>query len=253
MQVCSLGSGSRGNATLIYVADQRLLVDCGFGLKETISRLESVGCSPNQLDALLVTHEHADHAAGVESLAAKFDIPVYMTSGTSDAWRSRGRVAARVIRAGQEFSIGEADILPVAVPHDAREPVQFIFRSGSIKFGLLTDLGSLTPHVVAAYSDCTALFIEANHDRKMLEDGPYPAALKSRVGGAWGHLSNLQAAELIKQINENNSLKKLIVGHISQQNNALDKVADVLEPVSRDLDQVVYATQDTPLSWVDVS
>lgn len=253
MQICSLGSGSRGNATLIHLADQLLLVDCGFGLKETIARVKSVGCEVEKISALLVTHEHGDHVSGVESLAAKFDIPVYMTNGTSNSWKSRGRVTAKPIRAGEEFTIGDVKIEPVAVPHDAREPVQFVFRFESIKLGVLTDLGSLTPHVVAAYSDCTALFVEANHDKRMLEKGPYPAPLKNRVGGAWGHLNNLQTAELIRQINSSNKLRQLIVGHISEQNNSTERVAEALEPVVQDLHQLVYATQDTPLSWVDIS
>jgi len=253
VQICSLGSGSRGNATLIRLADQLLLIDCGFGLKDTIARLQSVGCEPENLSAVLVTHEHSDHVSGVEPLAAKFNIPVYMTEGTSRSWKSRGRVTAIPIRAGQEITLGGVKILPVAVPHDAREPVQFVFRFGSIKFGVLTDLGSLTAHVVEAYSDCTALFVEANHDREMLTKGSYPASLKRRVAGDWGHLNNLQTAALIKKINRNKKLNQLIVGHISQQNNSLQLVTEALEPVCQDLNQVVYAAQESPLSWVGLS
>ncbi len=253
MQICSLGSGSRGNATLIRLADQLLLVDCGFGLKDTIARLKSVGCEVENLSAVLVTHEHGDHVSGVEALAAKFDIPVYMTDGTARSWKSRGRVTAIPIRAGEEITLGDVKILPVAVPHDAREPVQFVFRSGSIKFGVLTDLGSITAHVVDAYADCTALFIEANHDSEMLEKGPYPASLRRRVAGNWGHLNNFQTAELITKINRNKKLNQLIVGHISQQNNSLELVTETLEPVCQDLNQVVYAAQESPLSWIVLS
>lgn len=253
MSICSLGSGSRGNATLLHLSDKTILIDCGFGLKETISRLNAVGCAPDDIDAILVTHEHADHIHGVESFSAKFNIPVYMTAGTKQFWRSRGRVEPKIVSAGHEFFVGAVRVFPVAVPHDAREPVQFVFCHESLKVGVLTDLGSLTPHVVEAYLDCDALLVEANHDLDMLAKGPYPNALKKRVSGAWGHLNNFQTAELIKSINSNGKLKTLVVGHISQQNNLAELAESALASVVESISTVVYASQDQPLDWVEFS
>lgn len=250
MQLSSLGSGSRGNATVVELADQTILVDCGFGLKDAIRRLELIGRSPQDLSAILVTHEHSDHISGVESLAAKYAIPVYMTAGTRRSWRSRGRVEPNLICADQIIVLGDVEVRPVSVPHDAREPVQFVFEFSGFKLGILTDLGSLTPHLVDAYLDCNALLIEANHDLEMIANGPYPESLKRRVQGAWGHLNNLQTAELVRRINENNRLEHLVIGHISQQNNTPELAANALEDVTRNIARVIYAGQETPLDWV---
>lgn len=253
MQLSSLGSGSKGNATVLNMGGLTLMIDCGFGLKDTVSRLESIDRMPDEVDAILVTHEHTDHISGVEALAARFGIPVYMTKGTSNSWKSRGRVVPNVISAEQKFTIGKVEVLPVAVPHDAREPVQFVFCHAKSKVGVLTDLGSLTPHVVDAYTDCHALLVEANHDLEMLSNGPYPASLKRRVAGPWGHLNNQQTAELVNLVNVNKRLKHLIVGHISQQNNLSELAADALDASIQSLDQVLYASQDKPMNWVDFS
>lgn len=253
MRLSSLGSGSRGNATLVEVDGQTLMIDCGFGLKETASRLAIVDRNPAQIDAILVTHEHGDHISGVEAVAAKFDIPVYMSRGTFSSWKSRGRVEPILIIPDQRFAIGSIEILPVAVPHDAREPVQFVFESSGRKIGVLTDLGSITPHLVQAYTDCHALLVEANHDLQMLANGQYPASLKKRVSGAWGHLNNSQTVELINRVNMNQQLQHLIIGHISQQNNSLELAKSALGDTVRSLKNVVYAAQDEPMSWIDVS
>ena len=252
MRLASLGSGSKGNATLLDIGGTTIMIDCGFSLKTTIARLSSLGLDASDLDAVLVTHEHSDHIQGVERLVSKYDIPVYMTAGTFNAWKKKGQVMPTLIHAGERFTIGALDVCPVAVPHDAREPVQFVLRQETTKVGVLTDLGTVTPHVVQQYADCHALFVEANHDLEMLNSGPYPPSLKRRVSGEWGHLNNQQSADLVRQVIKNGVLKHLVVGHISQKNNHSELAAQAMDSVVASLQQVRYATQEEPLDWVDI-
>ena len=149
----------------------------------------------------------------------------------------------------QPFQVGGVDVLPVAVPHDAREPVQFVFNYAGLKLGVLTDLGHISSHVLECYQGCDGLLVEANHDPVMLADGPYPYTLKQRVGGNWGHLNNEQAAGLLKAL-EPRSLQALVVGHISQQNNALSVVQEVIEPLATEVPNVIYASQDDCVDWL---
>lgn len=252
MRIAALGSGSKGNAVLLQTPATTLMVDCGFGIRETEKRLADIGLSPSELFALLVTHEHHDHIYGVESLAARYSLPVYMTEGTYRAWKHKGRVEPRILRAGEALNLGDVKIVPVAVPHDAREPVQFVFSCGDLKAGILTDLGSLTPHVVDAYDGCHALLVEANHDPGMLRNGPYPPSLKRRVGGNWGHLNNDQTAEFIARVNHSGLLKNLIVGHISEKNNQVDLAAQALKAQLETIEQVIFASQDQALDWIEL-
>lgn len=227
------------------------MVDCGFGLKETIRRLAVLEIEPGQIDAILVTHEHQDHISGVESFAAKFGTSVYMTEGTARVWKSRGRVTPELIRADQHFSIGPIEVKPVAVPHDAREPVQFVFQCEDRKVGVLTDLGSFTRHVCDAYKGCQTLLIEANHDVDMLQNGAYPFSLKRRVAGNWGHLNNRQTAEFVAYVDAEQSLDNLIIGHISEQNNHIELVVSALELADISIEKTVFARQGSPLDWID--
>jgi len=228
------------------------MIDCGFGVKDTVKRLSSLGLEPEHITAILITHEHADHISGVEAFAHRFKIPVYMSEGTCLAWRSKGRVTPKLISAGTNFFIDGVEIHPIAVPHDAREPVQFVFQQSETKVGVLTDLGTVTSHVVSSYLDCQALLVEANHDVDMLANGPYPYSLKQRVSGPWGHLNNSQAAELLQRININGCLKHLVIGHISQKNNSSELAAAVIHEQTKNVDQVFYAEQDKPLGWIDI-
>lgn len=228
------------------------MVDCGFGLKETIRRLAELDVQPQQIDAILVTHEHQDHISGVESLAAKFDLRVYMTEGTARVWKSRGRVTPEIIRSGKDFLIGDVQVQPVAVPHDAREPVQFILSYSDQKVGILTDLGSLTRHIYDAYKSCQTLLVEANHDLVMLQNGSYPASLKRRVSGNWGHLNNMQTADFLAKIFSHGLLKKVIIGHISEQNNQVELVRSAFEVNSIPIAEVTFASQGEPLAWLNL-
>ncbi|WNO09810.1 MBL fold metallo-hydrolase [Teredinibacter sp. KSP-S5-2] len=249
MKLASLGSGSSGNATLIASAKTTVIVDCGFGLKDTEQRLARMGVNPLEVHALLVTHEHSDHAKGVGPFARKYKLPVFMTEGT---WLSRdmGRIPSlHKIRDGEAFTVGDLSITPVAVPHDAREPVQYTFCCGEKKCGVITDLGSVTPHVVEAFSGCHGLLVEANHDLDMLARGPYPPSLKARVASHWGHLNNIQTANLLGQL-LCPELQTVVIGHISQKNNSIECAKLALKEVTDQIEQVYYANQDEGIAWV---
>ena len=252
MQFSSLGSGSKGNGTLVKHDDCLLLVDCGFTLKETTRRLARLGVTPEALDAVIVTHEHGDHIGGVGPLARKYKVPVYMTPGTSRA-RDIGQLPTlELIKNYQAFSIKSIEITPVAVPHDAAEPAQYVFASHSARLGILTDLGSITPHVEMHYHCCDGLILEANHDPLMLASGQYPLSLKQRVGGAWGHLSNRQAAEFLKRV-DCSRLQKLVVAHISQQNNTLELAREAFSDSQFASGDIHYACQDEGFDWMTLS
>lgn len=252
MRLASLGSGSRGNATLVEWSGGTLLIDCGFSVKETCARLERLGKLGTDLSAILVTHEHADHIKGVGALARRFNLPVYMTPGTFHS-RDLGKLPQlHLIEAYQSFELAGLTVEPVAVPHDAREPAQFILTSKGIRFGVLTDLGTVSPHVEDMYQNCDALLLEANHDPMMLASGPYPASLKARVGGPWGHLSNQQAAGFLARV-DCARLQYLVVAHISQKNNTLERAREALQPVTANIAEVIYACQDEGFGWLSLT
>lgn len=258
LRFASLGSGSRGNALVVAAGGTRLLVDNGFGLRETTRRLERLGMAPTDLSAILVTHEHSDHASGVAPLAARYALPVYLTAGTKKAMEARGQfdglaVECRRLVRGQVFACGDLAVLPVRVPHDAAEPCQFVFEYEGGRFGMLTDLGSLTPQVVEAYAQCDALFLECNHDARMLAEGPYPPSLRSRVGGDFGHLGNAQAAQLLAQV-DRRRLATLVIGHLSEKNNRADLARRVAaEAVGWNESDVFVASQAEGHGWLSVN
>lgn len=251
LRFASLGSGSRGNSTLVEWSAGTLLVDCGFSVKETALRLERLGKRPEDLTAIVVTHEHADHIKGVAPLARRYGLPVYMTPGTYQS-RDLGELPdLRLIESYAAFELDRLRVIPVAVPHDAREPAQFIFEHGETRLGVLTDLGSITAHVEAHFQNLDAMVLEANHDPFMLASGPYPPSLKQRVGGLWGHLSNQQAAGFLQRFNCAR-LQHLVVAHISQQNNSLELAQAALAPVTAEVRQITFACQNQGFDWLSV-
>ncbi|HSC47246.1 MAG TPA: MBL fold metallo-hydrolase [Gammaproteobacteria bacterium] len=253
MRFASLGSGSRGNATLVQAGRTTVMVDCGFSISETEARLGRLGVTPGELAAILVTHEHSDHASGVGRFAARHGIAVRCTGGTRAACLKLGFEAAEPFDSHEAFEIGDLKIIPVTVPHDAREPVQFLFDAGAHRFGLLTDVGSLTPYIRRMYSGCGALLLECNHDRDMLENGPYPPSLKARVGGPLGHLSNDQAGELLRGL-DTQWLQHLVAAHLSEKNNTPELARNALaEAVDCDPDWIQIAAQDSGLDWREIS
>ncbi|WP_114417243.1 MBL fold metallo-hydrolase [Marinospirillum perlucidum] len=254
LRFASLGSGSKGNATLVESGSTRVLIDCGFSLKETKRRLEQQGVAPETLTAVLVTHEHADHINGVGALCRRYQLPLYTTPGTRLSGRLGNQLPDwRAIHPEHPFAVGDLEIWPVTVPHDAREPVQFILGDGARRLGVLTDLGSITPHILRHYRRCQALVLEANHDPQMLAQGPYPPSLKRRVGGDYGHLSNQQAGDLLSQL-EINHLTHLVASHLSEQNNCPQLAVETLAAsLNASSDWICLADQEAGFSWREVS
>lgn len=253
IKFASLGSGSKGNGTLVSCGNTHLLIDCGFAMKETTRRLQRLGLEPKDLTAVLITHEHGDHIGGAGPLARRYQLPLYTTNGTKLSGRFKGEVPDwRPINPEHSFAINDLEVWPVTVPHDAREPVQFVISDGANRLGILTDLGSITPHVVRHYSRCQALVLEANHDPDLLARGPYPAALKRRVGGDFGHLSNQQAADLLTQI-DTEKLTHLVASHLSEQNNDPYLACTTLaEAINTTPDWIALADQDEGFGWRDI-
>jgi phosphoribosyl 1,2-cyclic phosphodiesterase len=251
MRIASLGSGSRGNATLVQYRDTTLLVDNGFSLKQFTRRLERLEIELDAIDAVLLTHEHGDHSGGVERLCARHEIPLWTAVGTARAALSPDFEYQRLV-AGRAVTIGGIEIIPVTVPHDASEPLQFVFHQldNGKRLGILTDTGHITRHIVEAFSSLDALLLEFNYDVGMLASGPYPDMLKQRVGGDLGHLSNEQSLDLLRQIDTNN-LNCLIAGHISQKNNR-SAIVDQLIRNIEDVPVPVLADQEAGFDWISI-
>lgn len=220
MRFACLGSGSEGNALLVEVGQTRILLDCGFSVKETVARLSRFDLEPSDLSAIVVTHEHADHIGGVTRLCRKFDLPVWLSHGSYAYLANLDQAPARcnIIDSHAQFSIGDIEISPFPVPHDAREPVQFVFSDGVRRLGVLTDTGTITPHITHMLSGCDGLVLECNHDRDLLANGAYPPSLKQRVAGRFGHLDNEAAATLLRAM-DTSKLTHIIAAHLSQKNN----------------------------------
>jgi len=247
-----LGSGSRGNGTLIEAGPTLILIDCGFSLSQVKRRLARIGKRPEDLSAIVVTHEHRDHVSGVAALARNHDIAVWATPGTAQA-AGLGEVAGcRVFDSHTPFAVGAVEIMPFPVPHDAREPSQFVFSDGARRVGVLTDVGSLTPHIVECLKGCDALVVECNHDPAMLAAGDYPPSLKERVGGRHGHLNNAQAAELLGCL-ETGKLQHVVAAHLSEKNNRPHLARRALAAVLRcETDWIAVADQEQGLAWREV-
>jgi len=252
VEFASLGSGSKGNGTLIRYAETCLLVDCGFSLKRTRERLAVLGVVPSQIDAILVTHEHSDHIRGVELLARKFDIPVFLTAGTYTADFLDSRHQVSIISESERFRFQDIDIQSIPVSHDARNPCQFIFTANERCLGVLTDVGMITDHLIESYRQCHSLVIEFNYDLDRLRNGAYPEFLKRRVAGDKGHLSNQQACQFIDAVDEDRS-KQIIAAHVSQKNNDPSLVWDLLlGELGYSPSQVEMLDQESGLDWCSV-
>ena len=250
MRFASLGSGSRGNATLVEAGETRLLIDCGYTLREFERRLAALELVGESLTAILVTHEHIDHLRGVGPVARRYGIPVWTAAGTARAAVLPDLPALHVFAShAGAFRIGDIEVSPYAVPHDAREPCQFVFASDGRRLGVLTDTGRITPHIVASLQDIDALLLECNHDSGMLATGSYPPRLRARVGGPFGHLSNGQAAGLLQRI-DHRRLSHLVAGHLSEKNNHPELAQAALLGVCEDLlPRLSTLRQDTVSGW----
>ena len=223
MKFASLGSGSEGNALLISAAsgttETTVMLDCGFAIRETERRLERLGMMPADLSGIVVTHEHQDHVGGVFKFARRHRVPVWLTYGTYQAVRGDCEgVSVHFCRDGDRLAVGDLELVPFTVPHDAREPVQYVASDGRFRLGVLTDAGQATPHLVQALGGCDALVLECNHDRDMLARSNYPPSLRQRIGGPYGHLANDTTADILAAVDKTR-LKTVVGAHLSQQNN----------------------------------
>lgn len=251
MRFASLGSGSRGNALVVESGATRILVDCGFSTRVTLTRLARLGLAPEDIDAVLVTHEHSDHLHGVAGFCGRFGIPVFLTHGTHIALPDAGgRLPEhRLIDSHRPFAINDLHIQPFPVPHDAREPVQFVFSDGDVQLGVLTDCGTVTAHIIAMLKKCDALVLECNHDADLLAASRYPFVLRQRIAGDYGHLGNHQAAELLERI-EQGRLRHVVAAHLSEESNRPKLAAAALaEALNCTADWIGVADQESGCDW----
>lgn len=251
LRFASAGSGSEGNALLVESGATRILIDCGFAIKELRQRLARLHCELASLSAIVVTHEHSDHANGVARLARQLRIPVWLTHGTL---RMLGAhifegIELRILCGGMHVAIGALEVEAFTVPHDAREPVQFVIGDGHHRLGVLTDAGCSTPHIEARLSGCHALVLECNHERELLESGPYPPGLKRRVASRVGHLDNEAAAQILRSI-DCSRLQHIVAAHLSKQNNTPEHARRALgAALNCSTDWIGVANQETGFGW----
>ena len=231
----NLGSGSAGNATVVEALCgtqvSRLLIDCGLSIKELSKRLAQADLNLEDLDAVFVTHEHADHIGHTQQLAKRTALPVWMSRGTALASGVLGwglpNEQLQLVKDGQTLTLGSLQLHPFTVPHDAREPLQLRCSDGASSLGVLTDLGHGSDHVVEALQNCQALLLECNHDSEMLAQSAYPSFLKKRIAGPLGHLSNNESAHLASAL-QHKGLNLLVAAHLSERNNRPDMAQTVL-------------------------
>lgn len=246
LAVCMLASGSKGNAVYLSDGVTSLLIDAGLSGIEIQRRLASKGLRPEDLDAILVSHEHADHVQGVGVLSRRFHLPVYINQGTLDAASGLGKLPnLKAFDCGETFRIGRLSIHPFSLSHDAKDPAGFTIGQNGKKIGLATDLGIATDMVRYHLAGCTFLILEANHDPEMLENGPYPWPLKQRIKGRTGHLSNEGSMELLTEI-RHSRLEHVILAHLSEENNTPDRALQVVgQALLNSGITLSVATQDT--------
>lgn len=225
MELTVLASGSKGNCTYIRGERGALLIDAGLSARETLRRLEAAGGDKSLVEAILVTHEHIDHIRGVDVLARRLGVPVYATGGTLEAFAAKcgkNPVDTRRCRYGEAFSVGDFLVEPFAASHDAREPCGFCVAEGDLRVGCCTDTGTITTAMFDRLASCDAVLLESNHCPDMLENGPYPAYLKSRIRSKRGHLSNPDAARCLQQLA--GRIHMAMLAHVSEINNTPEKV-----------------------------
>jgi phosphoribosyl 1,2-cyclic phosphodiesterase len=221
-----LGSGSKGNCAVLASSQTQVLIDAGLSCRETLRRMHQAGLDPRATRAILITHEHTDHLAGLERLMRVLKVPAYCTEGTLEGWRrylrdlgrERPEQPVEVFAAGRSLTIGDINVLPFTIPHDSLDPVGYSFALEGLKAAIVTDLGCMPANVVDQLRGCDLLMIESNHDLEMLRVGPYPWPVKQRIMSRVGHLSNDALAEFLQQ-QYDGAATYLILAHLSEQNN----------------------------------
>jgi len=248
MRLTVLASGSGGNSILVEAERTRVLVDAGLPPREIAKRIErlATGSRLDDVQAVLVTHEHEDHASGAPALASA-GLTLFCTEGTARVSRWSG---TRQIAAGERTEIGALEVIPVALPHDAEEPVGFVIRAGGGSAGIITDCGHATPEVADAFAGCDILVLETNHDPDLLRTGSYPPFLKRRIGSQFGHLANEDAAELLRMMHRPR-LQVLVLAHLSQMNNRPRLARTVIDKSLKRMGirpRVLVAVQEKPIA-----
>lgn len=270
----NLSSGSTGNATLVEASNRtgkpsRVLVDCGMRLSRLLELLALADVQPTDMDAIFITHEHSDHIGCVMQLASRYSIPVWASRGTHASLQDmQSKLRAKqpthsqlvpgfesLIRIASDtcpIEVGDLLLKPFTVPHDAREPLQLTCSDGAVKLGILTDLGHASRHVIDSLVGCHALLLESNHDEEMLSNSKYPTFLKTRVGGDFGHLSNAQAAEVLRNVMHGN-LRHVSAAHLSQHNNLPSLAQSALSEVLGCMPaEILAACPETGTPWLVV-
>lgn len=253
IRFASLASGSKGNCLVVESGATRVLLDCGLAPRETERRLARLGLRPADVRAVLVTHEHEDHAAHAFAFAALHGLEVCLTYGTraalADAGKTNAEAQVRIIEGRSALALDGLEVRPFTVPHDAREPVQFVLSDGASRLGVLTDIGTPTAHVEATLSGCDALVLECNHDLGMLWSGGYPKWLKERIAGPFGHLDNGASERLLGAL-DRTRLQHVICAHLSEQNNRPELArAALARALGCEAGWVGIATQDEGFGW----
>lgn len=253
MRVCLLASGSKGNAILVESGRTRLLIDAGLSAREIRARLARIDVPVESLTALLITHEHTDHVRGLGPLVRRLGLPVYLQTDLARTLPDVGKTdCVREFVDGESFAVDDLSVRPFAVSHDSLAPVGFRLTGADGAVGIATDLGVVTRLVSECLKGCRALVVETNHDEEMLRDGPYPWALKQRVRGNRGHLSNHAGSTLLQGLLWP-GLDAVFLGHLSETNNcpelALQSVASVLGRQELCAPQVLVGKQHAPVMW----
>lgn len=250
LQFALAGSGSRGNAALVRCGATLLMIDCGFSVVETERRLARLGVAPSAITAILVTHEHGDHLSGVGRFANRHGLRVLASAGTRRAGETNGlRCPVEDFDSHETFAVGDIEVRPLIVPHDAAEPTQFLFGDGAKTIAVVTDVGHVTAYLVDAIDGVDSLVLESNHDETLLATGSYPPVIKSRVGGPYGHLSNAQAAALLARVDVSR-LSNVVLAHLSAQNNTPELAqASAAAALGCEAPWVLVADQAQGLDW----
>jgi len=253
----SLASGSTGNATVVQAREgaqlTHLLIDCGLGIRQLEKRLAHAGLEAAQVDAIFITHEHADHIGSARQFALRWNIPVFMSQGTYMAIGQPDLEGLlRPICDGMPLAIGAMEVRPFTVPHDAREPLQLTCTDGASRLGVLTDLGHASAHVLQQLAGCATVMLECNHDREMLASSTYPAFLKRRVGGDWGHLANDAAAQIARTLRVG-GLRQVVAAHLSEQNNRPELVRrELAAAMACEPHEIAVADGPSGCDWIEI-
>ena len=251
MRFTTIASGSSGNCTYVGSDNTHILVDAGVSKKRIEEGLSSLDLALSDISAIFVTHEHTDHIAAIRTILKKHDIPVYATAGTitgilnTDKKNEMSGAEFITVRADEAVTVGDMIIDPMTISHDALEPCGYRVYCGSKKIGIATDLGCYSDYTVECLKGCDALLLEANHDVRMLQTGPYPYVLKSRILGDRGHLSNDKSGELLCKL-LNDRIKGVFLGHLSKENNMPELAYETVR-VEVDMSGIPYCSKDFPI------